>query len=157
MNTACVITTCATNARNVAKDDPSSFFSRDTDNLYRVNLRLYLYFDEIIIAAPVGNFYTGSIFAPVETLFVKPVTISSQVLAKLHTFSIEAKSLEDAIIYVNNHIDEFKNSIVWNSAESEIVNTYIEAIEEDYNIKLEIPSIKYRTQFIWDVDDIRGN
>lgn len=157
MNSACIIAACAANSRNNPINRGPWMYTACIDNkleiYYKINFRMYFHFNSIRVVRPVEEAYTGSVYAPVKTLFVQPVIVNARTIAKAYSFSVIASKCPNGPDkYVEDNLERFTNSAVWESAKEEIINEYLENIKQKYNIILDKNSLDYSIQYCWDVD-----
>ena len=76
MNSACIIAACAAASR-ANQNNGYSYVTggKGFEVYYKVKLRKYYHFKDMILLSSVDDFYTGSIYAPVLTHYYKPVRV----------------------------------------------------------------------------------
>ena len=154
MNAACIIAACAASARRNSAGNSyvGAGESKGFEVYYNVKLRKYYYFEDMTLVSYEGDYFTGSIYAPVVTRFVKPVKIPAKTIAMEQRFSISASKCPNGIDeYIRANLDDINSSIVWRENDSTVIDKYINELNKSLNIKLDPASLKYTSQFYWEV------
>lgn len=163
MTSACVIAACAAGGyiantyNNQNEQNPAIYaaWSQQKGSIlyYRVNFRLYLHFNSINIVENTGDFYVGSVFAPIRTTLLNTVTVEPKTIARSHKFSIDINKCPEGISkYVESNIEKFTNSSVWQAYKEDIINKYLEDIQIKYNVILDKDALDYTTQYCWEIE-----
>ena len=156
MNNACLIAACAAASRRNQNPRLYTTYIDFKDNTYyKVNFRMYLHFNPIMIVCPEEEGYVGSYFAPVLTNFIKTVQLESKTIAQQHSFMINSKKCKNGIDkYIENNLESFTGSTIWNLYRNEIIDKYVTDINRKYNIELDKSSVDYSIQFVYEVDSV---
>lgn len=143
--------------RNKNPEFYTTYYTKNFELYYRVNFRKYYHFDSINLVKPVGEFYTGSIYAPYKSLFITPIQIPGDTLVVSHNFSISCDGIDgDIDKYIEDNIDRFVQSSVWNGSDEKAINMYLKRIADKYNVSLETDCLNYTNAFYWQVDSSAG-
>lgn len=127
-----------------------SYFTKDFDIYYQVAVRKYYHFEPLNLIKPIGEFYTGSIYAPYKSLFIEPVQIPGDTVVVEHKFSILASKCPNGIDkYMEENIDRYTQSTVWNGSDRKAINMYLNRLANTYNVNLEADCLDYSNAFYW--------
>lgn len=157
MNNACLIAACAAASRrnNKPKEYATWFTTDNFDLYYIVNFRMYFYFNSLKAVTPIKKPLTNPFggFIPESVTYIKPITIEGKTIAKSHSFPLKADKCKNGPKkYVEENLERYTTSSVWDSAKEEIIEMYLEEIKNTYGIILERNSISYTTQYCWNIE-----
>ena len=156
MNAACLIAACAVNARRRKPEHYNVYFDKDFQFYYKVKLRKYYHFDNTtLVKANYEPCYMGSIYAPFcqSEVQITPVQVAAKSIAVEKIFTVYSKNCPNGIdSYMEDNLDKYIESSIWYASDSEVLYTYIEALNNKYNIDLDKSSLKYTTQYCWEVE-----
>ena len=161
MNNACLIAAAAVTARrNSGHNMYAHYVDRDFNIYYRVKLRKYYHFEPMtLVKANYEPCYVGSIYAPIcqSDVQVTPVQVEAKTIAVERMFTVYSKNCPNGIDnYIEENLDRYIESGVWYMSDREAIYTYLDEIKRKYNIELDKDSLKYTTQYCWEVEsDVR--
>lgn len=151
MNSACIIAACAANARRHNNMTPT-VFQHGEEVYYKVVIRKYYRFKSCTIVVPDHENFSGSIYAPIRTLVLKPVQVPAHTMAIQNTFSVTASKCPDGIdAYVKNNWDTFMESRRWLHSDEEVQQEYENSISKKYNIEVKPGALVYTSSYFWEV------
>lgn len=148
---AALIAACAANAcrRNKNKN---SISVAGSEIYYKVKIRKYYYFDAVTIVTPDHMRYSGSIYAPIETLMLKPVQLPATTFAVEQAFTVAASKCVNGIdAYVKDNFEYFTSTRLWLTSDNDTFEKYAAKIAKEYGVEVKQGSLHYTTQFHWEV------
>jgi hypothetical protein len=156
MNSATIIAACAVSARRRNSANYTQYFTKDFEFYYVVKLRKYYHFEPMtLVKANYEPCYVGSIYAPIlqSDVQITPVRIEAKTVGVEKIFTVYSKNCPNGIDnYVEENIDRYVESGVWAMTDREVLYTYIDELNKKYNIELDKDSLKYTTQYCWEVE-----
>lgn len=154
MNSACIIAACAAASRAAQQSKTNSHFSdgKGFEVYYKVKLRKYYHFEAMTLVSFVDNYYTGSIYAPIVTPYFKPVKIPARTMAIEEVFSVAASKCPEGIDkYIKANLETFDESPLWKLNDNNVILKYVSELNQELTIDLDPSSLKYTSQFCWEV------
>lgn len=153
MNAACIIAACAASARNAAKAVNNHCSStEEAEVYYKVKLRKYYHFEAMNLISYEGEYFTGSVYAPVITPFVRPVKVPARTIAIENSFYVAASKCPKGVDrYIKDNLDDFSASVIWQTNDQKVLNKYINELNSELKIDLDPKSLTYTTQYCWEV------
>ena len=156
MNNACIIAACAVSARKRNSNYYNRYFDKNFEVYYKVKLRKYYHFEPMtLVKANYEPCYVGSIYAPIcqSEVQVTPVQVEAKTIAVERIFTVYSKNCPNGIDkYVEDNLDRFAESGLWYMSDREVIYTYIDELNKKFNIELDKNSLKYTTQYCWEVE-----
>ena len=157
MNNAAIIAACTASRRN--SERYNKYFDKDFEFYYRVKLRKYYHFEPMTLVKVEdklhSKFCAGSICH--SDVLIKPVQVEAKTVGIEKIFTVYSKNCPEGIDkYVEDNLDRYAESGIWYMSDREVIYTYIEELNKKYNIDLDKDSLKYTTQYCWEVEsDVR--
>lgn len=131
-------------------------FTKDFEMYYVIKLRKYYYFEPMtLVKANYEPCYIGSIYAPIlhSDVLLTPVKVDAKTVVVEKMFTVWAKNCPNGIDkYIEENLDRYAESGVWYMSDREVLYTYKEELDKKFNIELDKDSIKYTTQYCWEVE-----
>ena len=160
MNSACIIAACASSGYHSVQQNKENkyrlYFTKDFELYYRVKLRKYYYFEPMtLVKTNYEPCYVGSIYAPIlqSDVQITPVRTEAKTVGVEKMFTVYSKNCPNGIDnYVEENLDRYVESGVWSVTDREVLYTYIDELNKKYNIELDKDSLKYTTQYCWEVE-----
>jgi hypothetical protein len=163
MNSACVIAACSNGAYKKEHEPYSEYIDSDFNVFYVLKVRKYYHFEPMILVTNQTDLCTnlfGKYICQSDVL-LKTVKAEPKSLFIEHHFSIYKDKCSNSIgknvfEYVEQNIERFISSSVWDSSDEQALNTYIKELNRKYNITIDKNSLEYTNQFCWEVElDVR--
>ena len=159
MNSAPIIAACAVNARKRKQEHYNTYFDKDFEFYYKVKLRKYYHFEPMTLVKveDIPHCKPFSKCIPQTEVVIKPVQVEAKSLVVERMFTVYSKNCPNGIDnYIEENLDRYAESGIWYMSDREAVYTYIEELNKKFNIDLDKDSLKYTTQYCWEVEsDVR--
>jgi hypothetical protein len=82
-----------------------------------------------------------------------PVVVEPESIVNTYIFTVSSKKCKDGIYkYVEDNIDRFKSSEVWDFKHEECMNLYYQHIKDTYSIDAKEFDIDYEIEYRWEID-----
>lgn len=138
--------------KSIHNKENTQFFTRDCEPYFNVNFKMYLHFNSLQAVTPTEIAYTGSVYAPIKNIIIKPIVIPANTLVGQYSFSLKNyKCPKGPADFVEKNLLRFTGSAVWDTIKEKLINDYLKFIENKYNIILEKRSLDYTTQYCWEI------
>ena len=148
---AALIAACATVAHR-KKELPLGKAMRELPLYYKVRFRKYYYFDALTIVTPDHERLSGSVYAPIKTLMLKPVRLDAKTFAVEQNFPIAAAKCTNGVdSYVKDNFERFTADYRWRSCDEDIFNKYAKELMTKYGVQAAPGSLNYTVQYHWEV------
>lgn len=154
MNSACIIAACAAASRANQNNNSYSYVTggKGFEVYYKVKLRKYYHFKDMILLSFVDDFYTGSIYAPVLTHYYKPVRVPMKTVAIEHVFTVPSSKCTNGIDnYIKENLDAISKSDIFAYYDDKVINEYRSDLNKELKIDVDPSSFSYTSQFCWEV------
>ncbi len=148
---ACLLAAAAMNAARNRNNESVCGTSRiSTEICFKIRFRMDIHFQPIrIVKITEETVAFDDLLVPKFTI----INTDDLKLSKLHTFSLSSKECpQGPDKYVQENLDWYTSSEVWQSAKEEMINNYLIYTKEKYNTDLIEQDLDYTTHYSWEVD-----
>lgn len=152
MNNACLLAACAVNTHK--RKTYNQRLDKDFNLYYKIKLKKYYHFEAIKVATIVENPHSTFLdkhIVPTAVMF-KPVQVEPKSIGIEKIFTVCSKNCPNGIDkYVEDNLNKYTELGIWYQSDRDAVYTYIDEIKRKYNTDLEPDSLRYTTQFCWEI------
>ena len=149
---AALIAACAANAVRRQSNTNTNYFPVKAELTYKVAFRKYYDFKELTIVTPDHESTCCPLFAPVTTMWLRPVKLPARTFAVEQVFYVSSTNCPNGIDrYITDNYDFFTASDKWQDYDNTTFERYAKELSRKYNVTATKGSLLFDTKFHWEV------
>ena len=152
MNSACIISACAANARARKKEEP--VYTPTEELYYKVTLRKYYYFKPTTVIGPSNRVdfpvLNDDIIPVLEV--APPAVIGARTYALMSSFSVKESLCTNGIDkYIKKNLDKITSTDEWKVRHAKVLADYCSTVKQECDIDIDPTQLDYTTEYYWEV------